>query len=215
MLQPEIWITKVGDDNGDIKIVNESNGNATFQFTTATRSRGTFTFNGSVVDGETVTIGRDTYEFDTNGVVATGRILVDVSTDQTATNATSQLSSVINSNTSKLENVSSTADTTSNTVMVTYGLVGTAGNLVVSDTCINGSWNGTSLVGVDGLLDGEEVYVNSEREYIESSLEYQNIYRYDYFNDGFFSLPYGTNRLRIYGNCKVQFRYEYGFTNGL
>lgn len=213
-LYPEIWITKVGVDNGDIKIVNESNGGQTFQFKTAARARGVLSFVGSVADGQTVTIGQDIYEFDTNGSVATGNILVDVSTDQSAANASSVLAGIINT-TTKHENVTATNNTANNSITVTYGLVGTVGNIATTTTCTNASWGNTTLVGIDGLLDGEQVYINCEEQDIVSSLESENIYRYDTFNNSYLILPsFSRSRLRIYGNCIVQFRSEFKLLQG-
>lgn len=57
------------------------------------------------------------------------------------------------------------------------------------------------------LADGETVYVNGDREYIESSLALT--YRYDRFNDQYLELPTGTNRLQINGEARVRFRYQY------
>ncbi|TVX97971.1 phage tail domain-containing protein [Cohnella terricola] len=63
--------------------------------------------------------------------------------------------------------------------------------------------------GFANLLNDETVYVNSEREYIETSVSAK--YRYADFNDHYFDLPIGKNVLRVEGNAKLQFRYQYKF----
>ena len=50
----------------------------------------------NVADGETVTIGSDTYEFDTDATVTAGNIAVDVSADQAPAAASAALASAIN-----------------------------------------------------------------------------------------------------------------------
>jgi len=58
-----------------------------------------------------------------------------------------------------------------------------------------------------GLVNGETVYVNSEREYIETSLA--ATYRYSNFNDNYFNLPIGKNVFRVSGKAKIVFRYQF------
>lgn len=58
-----------------------------------------------------------------------------------------------------------------------------------------------------GLLDAETVYVNNEREYIETSLP--STYRYENFNNNYLELVYGKNRLEVTGECKINFRYQF------
>lgn len=58
-----------------------------------------------------------------------------------------------------------------------------------------------------GLNNNETVYVNSEREYIESSLATTT--RYGNFNDNYLQLPVGKNVFRINGRAKLQFRFQF------
>ncbi|KKN66408.1 hypothetical protein LCGC14_0472300 [marine sediment metagenome] len=51
---------------------------------------------GVVVDGETVTVGAEVYEFDDDASVVAGNILVDVTGDLTAANALAKLTLAIN-----------------------------------------------------------------------------------------------------------------------
>jgi phage-related protein len=57
------------------------------------------------------------------------------------------------------------------------------------------------------LQDGEQLYVDCENQYIETSLA--NAHRYDDFNDNYLELVYGKNRLVVTGNAKLKFRYRY------
>lgn len=57
------------------------------------------------------------------------------------------------------------------------------------------------------LNHNETVYVNSEREYIETDLPH--VYRYSQFNDHYLKVPQGKNILRVKGNAKIQFRYQF------
>lgn len=57
------------------------------------------------------------------------------------------------------------------------------------------------------LNHNETVYVNSEREYIESSLS--ATYRYSNFNDRYFNLPVGEHVFRVSGHARIQFRYQF------
>ncbi|MFF2157018.1 hypothetical protein ACFVVQ_17150 [Paenibacillus chitinolyticus] len=57
------------------------------------------------------------------------------------------------------------------------------------------------------LLDQEELYIHGDREQIETSIPLK--YRYANFNDQYLELPYGVNILKINGNGKLQFRYEF------
>lgn len=59
------------------------------------------------------------------------------------------------------------------------------------------------------LTDQETVYINNDTQLIESSLPVT--YRYTNFNDQYLDLPAGINMLRVNGNARLQFRYEYKF----
>lgn len=58
-----------------------------------------------------------------------------------------------------------------------------------------------------GLNNNETVYINNEREYIESSLALTS--RYKDFNDNYMALPVGKNVIKINGTAKLQFRYQF------
>lgn len=57
------------------------------------------------------------------------------------------------------------------------------------------------------LKQDEEIYVDCENQYIETSLANTN--RYDDFNDNYLELVYGKNVLRVSGEVKLKFRYRY------
>lgn len=64
----------------------------------------------------------------------------------------------------------------------------------------------------ENLLHDETVYVNNEREYIESNIN--AMYRYDNFNNQYLILPRGKHHLRIFGKCKLQWRYQFKTLQG-
>ncbi|GIP32603.1 phage tail domain-containing protein [Paenibacillus sp. J2TS4] len=78
-------------------------------------------------------------------------------------------------------------------------------------TMINTS-NGNEQFKFTDLIDGETVYVNSEKEQIETSLA--ATYRYSNFNDQYLEFPSGINVLRIIGNAKLQFRHQFKLLQG-
>jgi hypothetical protein len=59
------------------------------------------------------------------------------------------------------------------------------------------------------LIDGETVYVNNERQDIQTSLAVT--YRYKDFNDSYLEFPPGSNVLRINGNATIRFRYQFPY----
>ncbi|GAA0135616.1 hypothetical protein YSY43_24560 [Paenibacillus sp. YSY-4.3] len=59
------------------------------------------------------------------------------------------------------------------------------------------------------LIDQEAVYIDNEQEDIETSLA--ATYRYSSFNDNYLCLPVGLNLLKLSGNAKVQFRYQFKY----
>lgn len=63
-----------------------------------------------------------------------------------------------------------------------------------------------------GLIDGETVYVNCEREQIETTLAVT--YRYSNFNDNYLDFPMGVNVLKILGNARFHFRHQYKLIQG-
>lgn len=60
-----------------------------------------------------------------------------------------------------------------------------------------------------GLTSTETIYVDNEKKDIITDL--LNTYRFDNFNNKYLRLDRGVNRLLIYGNCDIQFRYQYTF----
>lgn len=59
------------------------------------------------------------------------------------------------------------------------------------------------------LMIGETVYVNNERQHIET--DKPATYRYSNFNDNYLNFPIGKNILRVNGKAKVLFRYQFKF----
>lgn len=130
----------------------------------AVAADGTITFTGTVSDGEVVSIGDDTYEFDTGDGVADGNITVDVSGDQTASAAAAALNTAINGNAT--EDVSS-AEGDGDTVDVTYDTKGAVGNEIDTTTdASNASWGDSTLTGgVDGTI-GEKYETRVDGSYL-------------------------------------------------
>lgn len=58
------------------------------------------------------------------------------------------------------------------------------------------------------LVDKEVIYVNNDREDIQSSNTIT--YRYKDFNDNYLNFPPGMNILKIDGKAKIKFRYQIG-----
>jgi phage-related protein len=76
------------------------------------------------------------------------------------------------------------------------------------DLTIN-NFNANISMQFTNLLDKEELYVNCDKMYIETSIP--NFYRYDSLNDTYLKLAYGQNNIQIIGNCKIKFQYELKF----
>lgn len=99
----------------------------------------------------------------------------------------------------------------SNQIQIIYNTTGQQGNVPVSTTCFNISFDSYRLNGgLDELRNLELVYINCKEgeEYIESSLQ---IPRYDNSNLNFLKLIYGNNDLEIQGACKIRFLYQYRY----
>jgi len=71
--------------------------------------------------------------------------------------------------------------------------------------------NGNEEFKFTDLIDQETIYVNSERQHIETSLPVT--YRYSNFNDHYLKVPVGTNTFRVTGNAQLKFRYQYKLMN--
>lgn len=61
------------------------------------------------------------------------------------------------------------------------------------------------------LEQEEEIYVNNENGDIESSLEINNVYRYDNHNGTYLKLVPGINDLEISGDCKIKMIYRFKY----
>lgn len=134
----------------------------------ATAASATLTFSGVVADGETVTIGDDTYEFDTDSSVTSGNISVDVSGGATATDAVTALVSASASGTEAV----TLADGDGDTVTVTADVKGTdAESITTSTDCENGAFD---VANLDGGVDGTvavagTVFVSDTKIYVAKS----------------------------------------------
>ena len=83
---PEISINKIGD--GILKITNLSNSGDEFLFSSGTNATGNLTFSGTVSDGETIVVGADGYEFDSDNVKSANKFKVDISSNTIASKNT-------------------------------------------------------------------------------------------------------------------------------
>jgi hypothetical protein len=131
----------------------------------AVAASGILTLTGAVSDGETVTIGDDVYEFDTNASVTAGNILVDVSAGATAPDAITALVSAITA--SGTEPITAT-DGAGDTVDIVADVKGTLANSIGTVTdCANGSFGAANLEGgVDGTIAlANEIAIDSSYLY--------------------------------------------------
>lgn len=210
ILEPEIWIENLSTTD-EIKIVNTSNGGQTLSFTVSKKAYAYLTFNGLPNEGETIVIGRDTYQFvKSPNVVPATRIGVEMSTGYSSISSTlASFVTFVNNCTTKKEPVTLTIE--NDKIKVEYNSVGVNGNYVaISDTCLNASFDMSYLsFGSDGLVMNEKIYIDCEREYIETNQ--QGLYRYLAFNGDFLDLTIGDNYLTIYGKIKIQFRYRFRY----
>ena len=127
---------------------------------------GTLTFTDTVSDGETVTIGDDVYEFDTDASVTEGNILVDVSGGATASAAvTALVAAIVASDTQGV----GAADGDGDTVVLTADTAGTAANsIATTETCTNASFGAVTLEGgVDSTTAVKgQMYVDATYLYV-------------------------------------------------
>ncbi|TPG68892.1 hypothetical protein EEL31_10365 [Brevibacillus laterosporus] len=63
-----------------------------------------------------------------------------------------------------------------------------------------------------GIKDKEKLYIDCEREYIETDI--YNVYRYDNFNNQYLEIVRGRNILEFKGSFKARFRYEFKTIQG-
>ncbi|WP_437261275.1 distal tail protein Dit [Bacillus thuringiensis] len=75
-------------------------------------------------------------------------------------------------------------------------------------TIINHS-DGGKIFEILNLKDKEDIYINCEKELIETSLS--GVYRYSNVVGDYLMLMYGDNQLEVEGNCKIKFRYQNRF----
>jgi len=118
----------------------------------ATKAQGTVTFLDSITDGETVTIGADTYEFDiADDGVGGGNIDTGSSATTTAILAGAALTTAITD--SATEPVTAT-DNGDGTVLVEYDTAGTAGNAIAFSN--TGTKVSTDTYGDTSFLGGTQ-----------------------------------------------------------
>jgi len=98
-----------------------------------------------------------------------------------------------------------------NVITVQYNEVGSQGNVDVSSTAYNITFDDTTLYGGRSeLLMGETVHVDNYRRTITT--DQPNISRYNVHNGQFLSLKAGSiNTITINGNCNVKFKYTWRF----
>jgi phage-related protein len=78
----------------------------------------------------------------------------------------------------------------------------------IGDVSIINHSNGGEIFEIKNLNDGEIVQIDNEREHVESDIP--GVYRYDDItNDNYLTMVYGTNRLTVYGKCKIQFKCQF------
>lgn len=79
-------------------------------------------------------------------------------------------------------------------------------------TIINTSDNDREF-RVQNLKDEEQIYLNHEKEDIQSNVP--NLFHFEDVLTDYLKLPLGENLLRVYGNCTIQFRYRHKYLLGL
>ncbi|MBP1932946.1 phage tail domain-containing protein [Ammoniphilus resinae] len=82
----------------------------------------------------------------------------------------------------------------------------------MGDISIVNQSDGSMEFKFSSLADSETVYVHNENQYIETDLPLT--YRYENFNNQYLSLYRGVNRLKVYGNCQLKFRYRFRTIQG-
>lgn len=208
-LKPEIEFTKLDTDPVDIRIVNKTNQNKEFKFTVAKKARATLKISGIPANASTIAIGNEVYEFSTACSPSGDTILIVLPSSPTVDKVVANTVQAINANSAVV-----TATSSANKVMVEHLNYGPAGNdIAVISTSPAATWHELTLQrGSLGILNKETIYVDNDREHMESNLA--NTYRYDYFNDEYLELIYGVNRLQVYGNCTLRFRYQFQTLQG-
>ncbi|MNF57841.1 Phage tail protein [compost metagenome] len=75
------------------------------------------------------------------------------------------------------------------------------------DISIVNTSDGGETLELTALTNGEKVIVDCEIEEIETDIV--GVLRYDNHNDVFLSLPRGTNHIKVFGKCRLTFKYEF------
>jgi phage-related protein len=81
-----------------------------------------------------------------------------------------------------------------------------SGNILIRNVS-----NGGGEFELRNLDDGEQIYINTEKEIIKSDSESIGVYRYNNAFGEFPFLTYGHNLLEIEGGCQIQFRYQFKY----
>lgn len=66
--------------------------------------------------------------------------------------------------------------------------------------------DGNSIFEVRDLTDQEDIYINCEKEIIETDII--GVYRYDKLIGDFPRILHGVNRFKVTGACQIQFRFK-------
>lgn len=114
---------------------------------------GTFTYLGSVVDGQTLTIGTEVYEADVSSDGVTGTN-IGFGTGMGATSSTSIVDALVARINASSALVTAVTGATGRILTIEYkvtGAAGTAGQVHCSAT-LTGTWTTTSLVGTNGTV---------------------------------------------------------------
>lgn len=117
---------------------------------------GTFTYTGSVVDGQTLTIGDEVYEADTDGDGVTGTNIA-FATSFGATGSTSIIDGLVARINASGVNCTAVTGGTGRVLTVEWKVTGQAGaaGQVHCSASLTGVWTATSLIGTDGTVAAE------------------------------------------------------------
>lgn len=107
---------------------------------------------------------------------------------------------VSNTKTIELQNVS----TSNERLYMDIELVASAAGNVTITNLLNGN-----EVKVTGLLNGEHIVIDGEsREIYSKTDKGKNMFTKLSYSKDFPYLEYGTNRIKVDGNCEIQFKYQ-------
>lgn len=65
---------------------------------------------------------------------------------------------------------------------------------------------------MSNLMNGDELEIDNEVKSIETNVS--GVFRYENHNNTYFRLLRGMNRLKVYGNCKLLFKYQFTLYQG-